>query len=98
MGLINKNDLKLEYSWTTRASDNPIDHDNLGSKVFDRRNGNDVLRIINNYSEKRNVRDKDALLRAEPLIREKMPKDIRTEDDIMNWLWKVLGNEEKERV
>lgn len=98
MGLINKNDLKLEYSWSTRAGHSPVTHENIGSNVFDRRSGEEVLSILNNYSEKRGISDKEELLKAEPLIREKLPKDIRTEDDVMNWLWKALGNEEKERI
>lgn len=102
MALIKKSDLRLDYTWPTQhPSEAPIDHDDLGSTFFDRNNGDNVLSLINNYAERRGytAEQKDEALRAEPVIREQLPKDLRTEDDAMNWLWKFLGNEdEKTRI
>lgn len=94
MGLINKNDLKLEYSWTTRASDGPIDQDNLGSNVFDRRSGDDVLSLLNDYAESHGITDKNEAISTEFIIRERLPKDVHTKEDAIEWLSRYHTSEE----
>ncbi len=95
MALIEKNDLRLDYDWSTEPGDTPADKDSLTGKTFNPERGEDVLNVLNNYAEKREIESKDDITDAETLIREKLPKDLNTEENVLDWLWSALGNEEK---
>ena len=95
MALIEKNDLNLKYDWSTEPGKTPLDKDAMTGKAFDRERGDDVLHLLNNYAEKSEIDSKDDLSEVEDLLRQDLPKNLNTEDDVMDWLWTVLGHEER---
>ncbi|MDR9419562.1 hypothetical protein [Gracilimonas sp.] len=95
MGLIEKNDLQLDYNWSTTPGETPIDRDEIGGVSFDSQNGQDVLSLLNDYAEKNDLDRKEDVLEAEDLIRNDLPKDLNTDEDVMDWLWSKLGNMQK---
>ncbi|MEX0719869.1 MAG: hypothetical protein WD059_04315 [Balneolaceae bacterium] len=95
MALIKKSDLALDYNWSSKPGTSPIKKESVGGRVFDPRSGDDVLDLINDYAEKNEIRDKEEVLRAEPMIRKKLPKDIENRENAMHWLWSAMGNDEE---
>lgn len=95
MGLIERSDLQLDYDWSSKPGDGPIDRDEVGSTFFDSQSGEDVLSLLNDYAAKKETEDKQAVLNAEDLIRKELPKDLNTEEDVLDWLWTKMGNTKK---
>lgn len=95
MALIKKNNLRLDYDWSTEPGETPADKDSILGNEFNPERGEDVLNVLNNYAEKRDIENKDEISEAETLIREKLPKDLNTEDNVMDWLWSALGHEKR---
>ncbi len=95
MGLIERTDLKMDYNWSSKPGISPVDKDDIGSEVFDTEKGDDVLNLLNDYAEKRSITDKEKILDAEAMLHEKLPKDLNTKDEIMDWLWTALGHDKK---
>lgn len=92
MGLIEKTDLSLDYDWSSNPGDGPIEKDELNSTMFESESGEDVLSLLNKYAEQKESTKKEDLLEAETLLREQLPKDLNTEEDVFDWLWSKLGN------
>lgn len=95
MTLIEKNDLNLKYDWSTEPGETPVDKDSITGKKFDRERGDDVLHLLNNYAEKSNMENKDNLSEIETLLRQDLPKNLDTEEDVLDWLWSALGYEKR---
>jgi len=95
MALIKQNDLNLTYNWSTEPGETAVDKDSITNKLFDRERGDDVLNVLNNYAEKSGLENKDDLSEIENLLRQDLPKNLNTEDDVLDWLWSALGHEER---
>lgn len=95
MGLIDRSDLEMDYNWSSKPGTTPIDKENMGSEIFDSNKGEDVLSLLNDYAEKGKITDKKKVLDAEAMLQEKLPKDLNTKEDVMDWLWSALGYDEK---
>lgn len=95
MALIKQNDLNLKYNWSTEAGETAVIKDAVTNKSFDRERGDHVLNLLNDYAEKSNMEDKEDLKEVENLLRQDLPKDLNTQNDVMDWLWSALGHEER---
>ena len=90
MGLINRDDLKLDYDWSSQPGDDPLKKEDVGSNVFNKNQGEDVLDLLNDYAEEKDIKDKNDILEAEGMLRNNLPKDLNTKNDVMDWLWSKL--------
>lgn len=95
MALIDKGDLKHDYSWPTEdPGDNPKDPD---SNLFDRENGKEVLNVINDYAERRDITDKQQALKIETELHQNLSKDVTTQRGVMDWLDSIFAKDTKTR-
>jgi hypothetical protein len=91
MALIEKGDLKYDYSWDARPGNNPVHEGESDSNLFDRESGKEVLTIINEYASRRNITDKKEALRIERELHENLSRDITTQRDVMDWLDSIFS-------
>ncbi|MDF2552446.1 MAG: hypothetical protein K0R36_113 [Chryseobacterium sp.] len=92
MGLINRSDLYFtDYSWTTLASDNPKITGKPDSTLLNRMEGYEILYFINKLCELWNFTNKSSATKIEKMIRDEVPSDIHSQENIMKWIsdnWK----------
>lgn len=71
MSLIDKSDLKYDYTWSSKPAANPrsdtITQSDTQSRVFNREDGEGVLSMINEYAKDHEIEDKEEALRIEGL-------------------------------
>ncbi len=88
MGLVKRKDLNFErqYNW------NPLQGENYEKSFFpndailNRREGYEVLSVVNTVLKKLKTRRKSVGLEVERLIQEDMPKFIRNRMNAITWL------------
>ena len=92
MGLINRSDLYfIDYSWTTLASDNPKITGKPDSTLLNRMEGYEILYFINKLCELWNFTNKSLATKIERMIRDEVPSNIHSQENIMKWIsdnWK----------
>ena len=81
MGAINRSDLKYQYRWTADKGDNARYTGKLDRDKVDRDEGYEVLHFINSV-----YKDKDQALKAERLIKTKLPGSVQGRAAILKWL------------
>lgn len=87
--MFNKSDLTLFYNWNTKASSPNL----IGApdkSPFNKNEGNEVLYIFNLLSF---IEDCCDLERAENLIKNYLPQNIKSQIDVFNWLeinWELI--------
>jgi hypothetical protein len=90
MSIIDKSDLKYDYTWSSKPAANPrsdtITQSDTQSRVFNREEGEGVLSIINEYAKDHEIKDKNEALRIEGLIRSKLGDEDMTFEEVMEWL------------
>ncbi|MEH6501202.1 MAG: hypothetical protein V7751_17585 [Pseudoalteromonas distincta] len=94
MPLLSKSDLKYPYSWTAIAPDDPKVTGTPDSALLNRNEGYEVLAFINRLAEACEFKYKASGTKAERLIKEHLPGDIRSHKNISKWLsdnWKRYG-------
>lgn len=92
MPLLRRSDLQFQYSWTTIPGDDPRVSGPPDSTLFSRSEGYEVLYLINAFAEKHNFKEKASGLKAERLIKENLPSDVRSQKKVVAWLeqnWKA---------
>lgn len=95
MALIKKGDLKHDYSWPSESpGDSPKEAD---SNLFDRENGKEVLSVINEYADRRNITDKKEALKIETELHNNLSKDITTQRGAMDWLDSIFAKDTEKR-
>lgn len=92
MGLINKNDLKYNYSWTAIDGDNPKIKGKPDSTLFNRNEGYEVLYLINKLAEIWNWKKKASCLKLEKMIKEYLPSNYRSQENVKKWLAENWNN------
>ena len=70
------------YSWT----DEFIFDGTPSRRLFDRRNGNQLLFIINLYASQANDFSENHVSRIEDLLMNQMPEEIKSEISVLKWL------------
>jgi hypothetical protein len=86
MGLLTYGDLQFSYSYTATANDNPKLRGEPDKSLFNRREKYEVLYLINKFAEKHNLKQKTSGHKAEKLIREYLPSEIRSQEHVVQWL------------
>lgn len=90
MPLLEKEDLKLDYVWSTEpqkeprsggTTENVADPDKLQAGHGDR-----ILPFLNEYARSRGLTEKNEALGLEKRIREKMGKKEMSEEELEQWL------------
>ena len=86
MALISKSDLKYTYSWTAIGDDDPKKTGKPDSTLLSRNEGYEVLPFINRFAEKHSFKNKQSALKAEKMIKEYLPGDVRSHKNVTSWL------------
>ena len=86
---VRKTMLKLKYSWETVGGDDPTKtkEDRL---FFNRREGYEVLSMINKVVKYFNYHDESGVHKVEAAIAN-LPGHIRSRENVFNWLVKYLS-------
>lgn len=93
MSLIEKSDLKHDYSWTSKPGENPKFEGTPDSNLFDREDGHEVLYVINEYAKRNDITDKEKGLEMESHIHNNLGKEITTQRDVTDWLDSIFGSD-----
>lgn len=91
MPLLQRSDLKFEYSWTAITPDDPKVTGKPDSTLLNRGEGYEVLAFINSFSAANNLKQKASGLKIERLIHKNLPGNIRSHANVKKWLvdnWK----------
>lgn len=86
MALLTKADLQYNYSWTTISPDNPEITGVPDSVLLNRNEGYEVLSFINRIAQVSKWTSKVPAIKAEKLIKEHLPSDIRSHSNVWQWL------------
>ncbi len=94
MGVVLKSDLVFEhyYSWTTISGDDPRVTGEPDSTMFNRNEGYEVLYLINKLAEIWGLSSKYDGLIMERMIKNNLPSDIRSQENVKNWIQKEWRN------
>jgi hypothetical protein len=94
MGLLEKTDLvfETEYSWTAIKNDDPKIVGEPDSTLFDRNEGYEVLYLINKLAEIWDLTQKKSGLKIETMIKNHLPSDIRSQENVKAWISKEWKN------
>lgn len=95
MPLINRNDLRYDYTWSSAPGNNPVTDPGAGEKpksMFRRNEGDEVLALINEYVEKNKIENKDEALEVEKLLREKLGNEDKTREEVKVWIDDMMNN------
>jgi hypothetical protein len=89
MALINKNDLKYNYNWSTKpaSKSRSLSTESSGeTELLSANEGEEVLSFINDYADLNNIVSKEEALRIESLLQEKLKENEITRDEAREWL------------
>lgn len=81
MAVITRSDLQYIYTWSADKGDNPRLTGSPDRDLLDRNEGYEVLRYLNSISK-----TKETALKAERLIQQHLPGNIRSHANITEWL------------
>lgn len=87
MAVISRSDLQYTYTWTAVQGDNPRLTGSPDRELLNRNEGYEVLHYLNDVCKSREV-----ALKAERMIRNHLPNDIRSRTRITDWLNANWGN------
>jgi len=91
MALLNKSDLKYTYSWTAIGGDDPKITGTPDSTLFNRREGYEVLYMINKFAVDHKLKNKPTGHKIEKMVNDHLPSNIRSQDNVVTWIvdnWK----------
>lgn len=82
-----KSDLQYDhYSWTVIPGDDPKVTGKPDSTLFSRKEGYEVLYMINKVLGHRNLTSVNSGQKAESLIKDELPGTTRGQEKVFNWL------------
>jgi len=82
-----KKDLRYEYNWNDfNKDDNKWIKGFPEGRMLNRNEGYEVLPFLNRYARQRNFHTIEMLHRLENMIRESMPVEVRSHNDVKKWL------------
>ncbi len=89
MALYNKSDMVYnDYSWTAYGDDDPKVTGKPDSTLFNRKEGYEVLYLINKFAKQEGLDKVETCKEIEKLIRNKLPGDTRSQEKVIEWLKK----------
>lgn len=86
MSLLEKSDLKFEYSWKAIPPDDPRVTGKPDSTLLNREEGYEVLYFINRFANAYNWNSKNSGLKVEKLIKKHLPGTTRSHANVWQWL------------
>lgn len=86
MGLLNREDLKYDYTWTSNPGKSPATDPGPASRGFSTGNGRDVLEFINSYADRKNIENKKDALRIEKMLHDDLDEEMKTRKEVTTWL------------
>lgn len=90
MPILDRSDLKYDYTWSTEAGQKPRSstrtEGETESRLFRRKEGDEVLDFINRYSDERGFESKEEALEVERLLRDEMKNKDMTRREVRLWL------------
>ena len=88
MPLMQRDDLQFadKYSWTALADDNPKITGEPDSTLFNRKEGYEVLALINRFLAKYKFRQKTSGQKVERLISKHLPSALKSQKHVEDWL------------
>ncbi|QKS94891.1 hypothetical protein HUO05_06510 [Vibrio alginolyticus] len=87
MSKFKKSDMKYNhYSWTVISGDDPKITGKPDSTLFSRKEGYEVLYMINKVLEHRGLSSVTSGQKAETLIKDSLPSTVRSQENVFNWL------------
>lgn len=90
MPILDRSDLKYDYSWKTEPAQKPrvetTTDTETESKLFRQKDGDEVLDFINEYSEENEIVNKKDALKIERLIRGELKNEDMTRREVRLWL------------
>lgn len=87
MATFNKSDMKHDhYSWTAVPGDDPKVTGKPDSTLFSRKEGYEVLYMINKVLDHQNQTTTKSGQKVEDLIKNELPSDTRSQVNVFNWL------------
>jgi hypothetical protein len=86
MNLLSRNDLRFVYNWKSIPNEDPRISGTAGTTLFNRKEGFEILYLINSFAEKHGVDQKEKGLRIEKLIKEELPLNFRSQIHAIEWL------------
>ncbi len=88
MSIVERADLKFadQYRWTALPDDDPKLTGEPDSTLFNRKEGFEVLALINRFMAKYKFRQKTSGLKVERLIKEHLPIALKTQRHVEDWL------------
>ena len=81
-----KSDLQYDYRWTTTDGDDPKITGKADSVFLNRGEGYEVLPFINTFLGNNDLDTKEDGLKVEKMIKEDLPSDIRSRENVAEWL------------
>jgi hypothetical protein len=81
MAHLSKNDLQFNYQWSAIPPDDARVTGSPDNVLLNRREGYEVLAFLNKTSA-----SKDGALKAERLIQNNLPGDLRSRRNVLDWL------------
>lgn len=92
MDLLSKSDLKYKYSWTAYQDDDPKVTGSPDSTRFNRKEGYEVLYLINKFAAKHKLKQKVSGHKIEKMLHEALPGTIQGQENVMAWLKKAWSD------
>ncbi|MFO7982364.1 MAG: hypothetical protein R6V08_02840 [Desulfuromonadales bacterium] len=86
MALFSKSDLAYDYSWTAIDEDDPKVSGEPDSTQFNRKEGYEVLYLINRLAEGWGFNRKESGRELEKMINLSLPEDVRSQEDVKQWI------------
>lgn len=78
--------MQYVYSWTTTGSDDPKLKGEPDSSLFNRKEGYEVLYMINKFLDSKSLTSVASGEKAETLIHDKLPGRVFKQTELMQWL------------
>ena len=92
MNLLNKSDLIYSYSWTVYGNDDPKVSGFSDNTLFNRKEGYEVLYLINKIADENGLTQKSSGTKMEKMIHNHLPGNIRSQENVKNWIINNLNN------
>jgi hypothetical protein len=88
MPIVQRADLKFadQYRWTELKDDDPKITGEPDSTLFNRKEGFEVLALVNRFLDKYKFKQKASGLKVERLIKEHLPIALKSQKHVKDWL------------
>ncbi|MBD3270354.1 hypothetical protein GF376_02410 [Candidatus Peregrinibacteria bacterium] len=87
MSLMSKSDLiYMDYKWSAYGNDDPKITGEPDSSLFSRKEGYEVLYLINKIASDNGLKQKSSGEKLEKMIHEYLPSDTRSQVNVVKWI------------